>query len=204
MSRSSLCVTPLLSSASLRFIHVSLANHGIAAVQLLEIGCSTGELIQALCEPALHVDDFPPLLPPDPSEVDAPSSSSLFGVTGSSFAGPSSLGTGGDVSNEASRRRKRNLVRSIERDPAQDNELHLSRVAALDIDRRSIDQLARLLQSRADSNPSGSVTACERWEDLRLEVWEGSLEVYNGAFDGLDAIVASEVNAWPLRASVVR
>lgn len=44
-----------------------------------------------------------------------------------------------------------------------------------------------------DVNAEYSWAPPDRWEDLRVEIWQGSLDVYNEAFDNFEAIIMTEV-----------
>jgi hypothetical protein len=79
----------------------------------------------------------------------------------------------------------------------QDKELHLRRIAGLDI---SQDSLLEAIEVTAPppEEPSPfftyfSYSNRDRWEDLRVELWQGSLDVYNDALDNFEAFIMTEV-----------
>ena len=69
--------------------------------------------------------------------------------------------------------------------PAQEKELHLARVIGLDVQREVLDLAVRMATPSSED--------MERWNELTLELYEGSLDVHNDAFEGVDAIIATEV-----------
>ena len=79
---------------------------------------------------------------------------------------------------------------------AGDKELHLRRIAGLDVQdwalQEAIDATA---PPPVEPSPMASYysAARERWEDLRVEIWQGSLDVYNEAFDNFEAMIMTEV-----------
>lgn len=79
----------------------------------------------------------------------------------------------------------------------QDKELHLRRIAGLDI---TEDSLLEAIEATAPppEQPSPfftyfSYSNRDRWEDLRVELWQGSLDVYNDALDNFEAFIMTEV-----------
>lgn len=69
--------------------------------------------------------------------------------------------------------------------PAPEKDLRLARVVGLDIQRDLLDQVVQFTAPSVDDK--------ERWNELTLELYEGSLDVHNDAFEGVHAIVATEV-----------
>lgn len=91
----------------------------------------------------------------------------------------------------------------------QDKELHLRRIAGLDISPEALQEAVyqtspspyEMEQQEAaaeHSNGGGShffhaPLERDRWEDLRIELWQGSLDIYNEAFDNFDSFILTEV-----------
>lgn len=84
----------------------------------------------------------------------------------------------------------------------EDKELHLRRIAGLDIVQSHLQEairstapvLAPVASTSTDTDPfSSHFKERERWEDLRLEFWHGSLDVYNDSLDNYEAFVLTEV-----------
>ena len=69
--------------------------------------------------------------------------------------------------------------------PPDEKDLRLSRVIGLDIQREVLDQAVQFTSPVAGDK--------ERWTDLTLELYEGSLDVHNDSFEGVHAIIATEV-----------
>lgn len=79
---------------------------------------------------------------------------------------------------------------------AQDKELHLRRIAGLDIQDSVLKEaIEATAPPPIEPSPFASYYAAarQRWEDLRVEIWQGSLDVYNDAFDNFEAIIMTEV-----------
>lgn len=79
----------------------------------------------------------------------------------------------------------------------EDKELHLRRIAGLDI---TEDALLEAIEVTAPppEEPSPflsyfSYSNRDRWEDLRVELWQGSLDVYNDSLDNFEAVIMTEV-----------
>lgn len=66
-------------------------------------------------------------------------------------------------------------------------DLHPVRVAGLDISARALQSAAEL------ASPSSDNPVYTRWEPLELNLWHGSLDSINSAFEGAECIVATEV-----------
>ena len=69
--------------------------------------------------------------------------------------------------------------------PAPEKDLRLTRVVGLDIQREVLDQVVQFTAPSVDDK--------ERWNELTLELYEGSLDVHNDSFEGVHAIIATEV-----------
>jgi hypothetical protein len=76
----------------------------------------------------------------------------------------------------------------------QDKELHLRRIAGLDVVPELLE-MAIEATAPPPPRPSSDMFAMDwdRWEDLRVELWQGSLDVYNDALDNFDSIIMTEV-----------
>ncbi|KAM0751492.1 hypothetical protein T439DRAFT_312777 [Meredithblackwellia eburnea MCA 4105] len=162
----------------------TLRKEGVHSVG--DFGCGSGALLQILIQPANSIDDYPALLPPSPYST-SPASDNRSGAEQRSQRG-----------------RKLDVLRSVPRPPSDENELHIRRLVALDINSDSLQDAIRITSPIAAPSaeslgeipaapPAWGSTTRERWENIRTEIWSGSLEVYNEAFDGLDAVVATEV-----------
>jgi hypothetical protein len=137
---------------------------------MTELGCGRGPLLAALCHPAAHLDDFPDFLPPPPTADDGELSRSEI---------------------------KAAELQRIQRPEPALRELHLRRICAVDVDR---DALAQAISATAPPSPptpgrsSSDFSATpDRWEELRVEIFHGSLESYNESLDDTEIFVASEV-----------
>lgn len=79
---------------------------------------------------------------------------------------------------------------------AEDKELHLRRIAGLDVQESVLKEaIESTAPQPVEPSPFASYysAARERWEDLRVEIWQGSLDVYNEAFDNFEGIIMTEV-----------
>lgn len=159
----------------------------LLSAQVLDLGCGTGTVLSLLTSPAHHLDDFPSLYPP-PAFSSSPSSPS--------------------VTSPAAQHRlaKLNLLRLIPRVEPNENELHLRRVVGLDVRKEVLERAKEVVrpltkeeeqQEQEGSNGAWGVKERERWEELRVELWEGGLEAYNETFEGIEAVVATEVRPLP-------
>ncbi|KAK4696028.1 small RNA 2'-O-methyltransferase, partial [Phenoliferia sp. Uapishka_3] len=140
-------------------------------LQVGDFGCGSGFLLELLSMPAHSLDDFPSLYPPSP-----------YSTT------PSDT-----FPDQSPRGRKLDVLRSVPRPPAKQSELHLRRLVGVDVNRDSLDVAIRNAIPQQRKAAGESSWERERWEELRIELWAGGLEVYNDALAGLDAIVATEV-----------
>ncbi|GAA6024276.1 hypothetical protein JCM10207_008733 [Rhodosporidiobolus poonsookiae] len=149
-----------------------------------DLGCGSGALLSLLALPSFHHDDFPLTSYPSP-----PSSPAL------SSPSPSSLPSTEPAQSLAS---KLSVLRSIPPDPPTLRELHLQRLVGVDLDPlacRAAAGACRPQEKRGYAAAGGEdeVGNDTRWEDLRVEVWNGGVEVYNEALEGVEAIVLTEV-----------
>lgn len=74
--------------------------------------------------------------------------------------------------------------------------LHPRRIAGLDICRADLQCAARITKTPASEPEEKKVlwhSTQVRWEQLDVEIWEGSLADVNSAFVGVECIVATEV-----------
>lgn len=69
------------------------------------------------------------------------------------------------------------------------NEIHLSSLHALDLKSEALELAIRITKPREGLGPY----EMERWEALEVNLWLGSLGVYNYRFKGLDLAFATEV-----------
>jgi len=151
------------------FILKTLKNADVESI--VEIGCGEGQVLSSFCQPAAHLDDFPTQLPP---LKDSPSYLSKL-------------------------ERINSLLSTLPRDQDLGKDLHLRRIAGLDIDASALGHAkaatapTALPSLTAEEELSGLIRQPLRWEDLKVELWHGSLDVYNGNLAGYDAFVATEV-----------
>lgn len=101
--------SPSLKLQRQAFCLEQLRLHGIRSV--FELGCGEGDLLAALCEPAMHRDDFPPYVHPE------------------------------------HRSKLAELKRHIPKWPERERELHIDRLAGIDIDKD------RLMTAREATKP---------------------------------------------------
>ncbi|KAK4051562.1 hypothetical protein OIV83_002702 [Microbotryomycetes sp. JL201] len=155
-----------------------LRAHGVRSVA--DLGCGQGAIISLLTIPSDSIDDFPSLYPPPEVLPSSPSSPSV--------TAPSAV----------HRSAKLDTLRRVPRKPLKEQQLHLTRLVGVDIDKRS---LARAVEVTAPPPPDGDVASTsvpafkdkERWEDLSVDLYEGGVEVYNPALERIEAMVSSEV-----------
>ncbi|GAA6033511.1 hypothetical protein JCM8097_001432 [Rhodosporidiobolus ruineniae] len=144
-----------------------LRKEGVTSVA--DFGCGPGALLSLLALPAYHSDPFPShsLLASLPPETAA-------------------------------------LLASLPAQPAQQKELHLRRLVGVDLSRAECEKAAASCKpaSRRFGRPMAEEEGGEddeevsnetRWEDLRVEVYEGGVEVYNETLEGVEAMVLTEV-----------
>lgn len=126
-------------------------------------------------------------------------------------AAPALTQTGGASSASRSRKRHKSAginhtllekYRALPPARKEDKELHLRRIAGLDIVQSHLQEAIRsttpvhapVAPTSTGTDPfSSHFKERERWEDLRLEFWHGSLDVYNDSLDSYDAFVLTEV-----------
>jgi hypothetical protein len=78
--------------------------------------------------------------------------------------------------------------------------LHLERIAGLDISKYDLEQAVEATAPRPDVDssvlhltPWSGVAVAPRWENLEVKIWQGGLEHVNTSFIGYDCIVSTEV-----------
>ncbi|GAA5982876.1 hypothetical protein JCM10908_006819 [Rhodotorula pacifica] len=153
-----------------------------------DLGCGKGAVLSMLVQPAWHKDDFPELYPPAPDEV-TPDSADTAGGPGSKAPG-----TATKAGQYQTRSEKLAVLRRVPRVLHEENELHLSRVIGVDLDRTECEAAARTVKPLgAEKNGRVSTPGQDRWEDLRVEVYEGGVEVFNEALQGVEAVILTEV-----------
>ncbi|SCV74762.1 BQ2448_7791 [Microbotryum intermedium] len=143
----------------------ALKKEGVRSV--VDIGCGAGAVLQMLISPAYHLDSFPDLYAPDPVSHSLSSESR--------FSSP--------------REAKLEQLRKVPRLNPEEEELHLRRVIGVDVLRSSLQQAARV----TDPDGEGASSHASRWEECRVELYEGGLESYNQVFEGVEAMIATEV-----------
>lgn len=177
-----------------------LTKESFKTCQVVEYGCGSGSLLHILSLPANHKDDFPCLYPPSPSETPStcmtPSTSdpldlSSLSVSNLDAAPPASPPT---------RKSKLAKLRSLPPLAPEEAELHLRRLVGVDIDDEALKNAVKVIEipkvEDEDEERFGyGGQRRERWEPCMMEVWKGGIEVYNPGFDGIEAIVASEVRS---------
>ena len=139
---------------------------------MLDVGCGEGELLGCLCNPA------PWLAPPPPDVLPLIDSAAQDDAYTAALA---------------------ELHRDI---------LHPRKISGLDISGTDLECTVRTTMpppmpatdSDSDSDSEGKLhvqalwhRAPSRWEELEVNVWEGSLAHVNPAFVGVECIVATEV-----------
>ncbi|KAM0789794.1 hypothetical protein ACM66B_006646 [Microbotryomycetes sp. NB124-2] len=157
-----------------------LRAHGVRSVA--DLGCGHGAIISLLTIPSDYIDDFPSIYPP--SEV-LPSSPSSPSVTAPTAVHRSS---------------KLDTLRQIPRKPLTEQQLHLTRLVGVDLDKASLKQAVEVTAPPPSSSSSSSEVGTlpsfkdkERWEELSVELYEGGVEVYSPALERIEAMIASEV-----------
>lgn len=104
-----------------------------------------------------------------------------------------------------SRQGKLDVLRRVPRVEADQNELHLRRLVGLDISNISLAIATRVVRPvevevTTDSGVDGSGWVreeSERWDQLRVELYEGGLELYNPSLEAIDGMIATEVGSPP-------
>lgn len=82
---------------------------------------------------------------------------------------------------------------------ALSKDLHLKRIVGLDVDLSALQQAVKVTAPHPipilseEDEISGLSRSELRWEPLKVELWQGSLDVYNGSLMGYEAFVATEV-----------
>lgn len=131
--------------------------------------------MQLLAVPANHSDDFPASVYPPSPVSESPSGSTI----------------------ETNRRLRLDKVRAVPRLDPNDLELHLRRLVGVDVRKDSLENAIRVIAPPPVSAVDGETTGegIERWEEMRCEIWEGGLEVYNEALEQMEAMVVTEVRS---------
>jgi len=65
------------------------------------------------------------------------------------------------------------------------------KIAGLDVSSAVLQTAKGLLESQANGYPF--LPPKPRWQELKVQLWNGGLQEYNPAFEGYDCIVATEV-----------
>lgn len=154
---------------------------------IADLGCGSGSLPSMLVQPAWHRDDFPDLYPPTTGETDAVSDE---------YRAPTTVMSAGSHPHlEQSVAEKMQILRQVPRVRPEENELHLSRVIGIDCDRTTCEAAAKVVDPASSAQGLFAGGPGEaRWEDLRVEVYEGAIEVFNDALQEVEAIVLTEVS----------
>ncbi|GAA5820344.1 hypothetical protein JCM3770_002775 [Rhodotorula araucariae] len=133
------------------------------AKSVVDHGCGSGAVLSLLALPAYHRDEFP-------SHAPKPSPPAELVVPAHHKA------------------QKIAVIASLPPPLPHRRGLHLSRLVGVDADLSACDRAAKVC-----APPSRDDKTEPRWEELRTEVWHGGVEVYNGALEGVDAFVMTEV-----------
>lgn len=143
-------------------------------LQVADLGCGSGALLQLLAVPANHSDDFPASLYPPSPVSESPSGCTI----------------------ETNRRLRLDKVRAVPRLNPNDSELHLRRLVGVDLRKESLENAIHVVEPPAPRvEGEGTGEESERWEEMRCEIWEGGLEVYNEALEQMEAMVVTEVRS---------
>lgn len=154
---------------------------------IADLGCGSGFLLSMLVQPAWHRDDFPDLYPPAPGETDSASDENRAPTT--------VISAGSHPHLEQSVAEKMQILRQVPRVRPAENELHLSRVIGIDCDPLACEAAAKVVDPASSAQGLFAGGPGEaRWEDLRVEVYEGAIEVFNDALQEVEAIVLTEVS----------
>lgn len=171
-STSTTCLVHPHASQETTFPSRPLPNTAhLVASQVADLGCGAGAVISLLTLPAEYLDDFPELYPSDPV-VRSPSSPSA--------SSPEAV----------HRLAKLDTLRSVPRRPPHQQQLHLRRLIGVDVDRASVERASVVTQP---PRPDAGADA-ERWEELKVDLYEGGAEVYNSALERTEAMIATEVS----------
>jgi hypothetical protein len=132
--------------------------------QVADLGCGSGALTSLLALPVYHLDDFPPPL------------SSLAPISD-----PTPF-----------QQAKLDVLSSLPSTPLQERELRLRRLVGVDLSGEACAAAGRSC-GEGDAAKDEDVGNSTRWEELKVEVWEGGVEVRNERLEGIEAIVLTEV-----------
>lgn len=150
----------------------------LSALQVIDIGCGEGELLNTLCQVAPWLSPPPPaseLDPRSPVSVTSPVSAQL---------------------NPTDRH-----------DPDSIPNLHIRYLHGLDVSAEDLQFAVRLTKPpdvEEYDDPTSPhpmkrySTALTRFEELDVKIWKGGLEAINDEFIGTECIVSSEVSVFPL------
>lgn len=100
---------------------------------------------------------------------------------------------------DATRDAKVGVLRRVPRGPPEQNELHLRRLVGVDVSVKALENAAKVVgpaEEEANRVADGGWVReeSERWEELRIELYEGGLELHNPGLDGIDGMIATEVS----------
>ncbi|GAA5974620.1 hypothetical protein JCM11641_007027 [Rhodosporidiobolus odoratus] len=140
-----------------------------------DLGCGSGALLSLLALPAYHADDFPPSTTYTRS-TPAPSLYSCVDTT--------------------TRAEKLAVLSSIPPPSPSEKELHPRRLIGVDIDRTACTVAAAACKPYPGAGAQlddGGVSNETRWEEIKVEVFEGGVETFNQAIEGVEAVVMTEV-----------
>ncbi|KAG0149315.1 hypothetical protein CROQUDRAFT_653891 [Cronartium quercuum f. sp. fusiforme G11] len=177
-----------------------LKKEGIKS--LVDLGCGEGSLLGLLTQPASHLDDFPPIIPPPPiplsTSPNVPEVSRMSPVKERSasvqtFASESETVKSDETSEIVNEAELYHILRRVPAPALYETQLHLRKIYGLDL---LEDRLKLAAQSTAPPSPiagSGLFGLATRWEPLTVELWLGSLIHFNQNFQDAECIVMSEV-----------
>ncbi|GAA5876238.1 hypothetical protein JCM3774_002333 [Rhodotorula dairenensis] len=159
-----------------------------------DLGCGKGAVLSMLAQPAWHKDDFPELYPLGPDEVvDAAFESDHSSDGTRPEPDPHRRDPAQQRRGKQTRRDKLAVLRKVPRVRPHENELHLSRIIGVDLDRNECDAAVRVVKATSDPEANPPFAAPDRWEEARVEVYEGGVEIFNEALHGVEAIILTEV-----------
>jgi len=213
--------SPQLSAQRQQWALEVLSKEGVTSV--LDIGCGSGDLLRALCQPAATVPE-PPIMERGPDkEVDVPyangdhlhhhrsrkrSSRSSPPRSSSRSRSKPRYGHRGRAASQSESEdddmfaAKPALITSTSpHRPKELRELFLHRVGGLDVDPAVIPKAVAATAPPPetpgvdDSMQMDTMQAYipPRWQRLEVEIWQGGLERHNHRLEGFEAIVATEV-----------
>ncbi|CAL1716450.1 unnamed protein product [Somion occarium] len=133
--------------------------------EVLDIGCGEGELIACLCNP-------PPWLRPPPASLLPPTSPLATLPT------PHEVDCDGSPMNNNS---------------DADDYLYINKIYALDISSSDLEYAITETAPRPEPEAGSWQRYTPRWGNLDIDLWEGSLDVFNPEFVGIECVVSTEV-----------